>query len=197
MIAQSGRIPNFLIPYLAVILIIVCIYAMVVLLRDIKKSGLSKYHAVVFITLMSTIIVLGFGPSVWNDIRVRISDTQEKVERTNEIVDRIAKDVEEELPLMSSLFDLMKRSSTNAVLNHALSLANTEEDKKLAFRLYFDSHPAQAYQWANSPSNPLLTRQPKLVEDFKDEASLIIADKAAPAWSPLLESLPVDKKLPS
>lgn len=183
-VAQSsaGSIPSMLLPWLAVVLILVCLWCMVEVIRRIRTVGVTKFNLPLVVICLSTVLVLGFG-----------------AETTREIF--AAQDF---LRAIAFLDDL---EADDEDLTAAMDSASSDEDKLLAFDVYSRVHPNEALKYlATQPGIPgsVIKREGRLlavaaaqharsaprkveIEDFKTLQGLIDLGRRDPQVATFLE----------
>lgn len=177
MLSQTGKLPPFLIPFLAVALILVCLVAMIVLILDIRKGGANKYHAAMFFLATATVIVVGFGPSMWHDIRTQaehaVKDAASAVEKAADAT-RVLTNIEQGLSYMRSLINVMPSSAGAHELERSMKLASTIDEKVLAFQLYGARDPSKASAWINNAQNLLFAQDIELARRLEKESKVLL-----------------------
>lgn len=151
MFLQVSRIPDLLIPWLAVALIIVCLGVLILVGLDIGKNGVNKAHIGIFIPTLATVLSLGFGSNLAASVMGSVRATEEKVKRAIGTVESMQKKTNffESLLHNSSLGLL----SNEEALTRSLMLAETKEDRLLAIRVSALGNVKVAEGWLAKPEN--------------------------------------------
>lgn len=129
-LAQSSAtsIPSMLLPWLAVVLILVCLWCMIEVIRRIRTVGVTKFNLPLVIICLSTVLVLGFGAETTRDIFA----AQE---------------------FLHALALLNHPEADDEDLTVAMESASSDEDKLLAFDIYSRDRPDAALKYLREKPN--------------------------------------------
>jgi len=69
-LAQSAatNFPSILLPYLSVVVILLCIWCVIVIILRLKTIGVTKLNLSLLVFCFTTIVVIGFGPETAREI---------------------------------------------------------------------------------------------------------------------------------
>lgn len=126
--SSAGSIPSMLLPWLAVVLIIVCLWCMVEVIRRIRKVGVTKFNLPLVVICLSTVLVLGFG-----------AETAREIFAAQDFLRAIA------------LLDDPEADDED--LTVAMDSAPSDEDKLLAFDIYSHDRPDAALKYLRGKPN--------------------------------------------
>lgn len=152
LLAQSsaGSIPSMLLPWLAVVLILVCLWCMIEVIRRIRTEGVTKFNLSLVLICLSTVLVLGFG-----------------AETTREIF--AAQDFLRAIALLDD------PEADDEDLTVAMESAPSDGDKLLAFDIYSRHKPDAGLKYLrgrrNLPPNIMQRKTKLLVSKAVQEAS--------------------------
>lgn len=165
-VAQSSptSIPTMLLPWLGVILILVCLWCMIEVIRRIRKVGVTKINLVLMIVCLSVIVFLGYGAQAVRDIFAG----QE---------------------LIRLVLGLSSVEATVEDLNVAVDQATSDDERLLAFDVFSQSRPRQALAWIDDPDNVLRRDHPNVLSRVKQRQPKLLARAAAtnPRKVPLVD----------
>ena len=137
---SAGSIPSMLLPWLAVVLILVCLWCMIEVIRRIRKVGVTKFDLPLVLICLSTVLVLGFG-----------AETAREIFAAQGFLRAIA------------LLDDPEADDED--LTVAMDSAPSDEDKLLAFDIYSRNKPDAGLKYLREKRNlppDILKRKPKL-----------------------------------
>ncbi|TDI53464.1 MAG: hypothetical protein E2O95_02880 [Acidobacteria bacterium] len=137
--APRGFLPDWLLPWLAVVLIVVCVGVIAIVAYRIYKDGLTVAHIALILLCLVTAVLLGFG-----------AETAREILRTQEF--------------MRLVLGLSSPDARIEDLERAIQNSPSEHDQLLAFDAYSRQHPEAALTWLQSPSAQLLTARPSIDE---------------------------------
>ena len=126
--SSAGSIPSMLLPWLAVVLILVCLWCMIEVIRRIRTGGVTKFNLPLLLICLSTVLVLGFG-----------------AETTREIF--AAQDFLRAIALLDD------PEADDEDLTGAMEGAASDEDKLLAFDVYSRNKPDAGLKYLREKPN--------------------------------------------
>ena len=120
-LAQSAatNFPSIFLPYLSVVVILLCIWCVVVVILRINTVGVNKLNLSLLIFCLTTIVVIGFGPETARDIFA-------------------AQDFN------LSVLNLTNPDADEKDLDAVLDSAPSDDKKLLAFDIFSRTRPKQA-----------------------------------------------------
>ncbi len=139
--SSAGSIPSMLLPWLAVVLIIVCLWCMIEVIRRIRTVGVTKFNLPLVLICLSTVLVLGFG-----------AETTREIFAAQNFLRAIA------------LLDDPEADDED--LTVAMDSAASDEDKLLAFDIYSRDRPDAALKYLRAKPNlppEIMQRETKLL----------------------------------
>lgn len=128
--SSASSIPSTLMPYLAILIILVCMWCMIVIILRIKEVGVTKLNLVLIMVCLSTVIVLGFG-----------AETAREIFAANDYIIAVLK--------------LDDPDANTEDLAAALDSASSDEKKLLAFDIFSRTSPDQALAFLQANSEEL------------------------------------------
>lgn len=156
MFAQTsvGKIPSILLPWLAVVLVLVCLWCMIEVILRIRRVGVTKFNLPLVLICLSTVIFLGFGAGAVREI-VAAQD------------------------FLRALAALSDPSAGTKELTDAMSRATDDDDRLLAFDVYGQAHPETALDWLRNPDNEVLRERPNIKGTLQAREGRLLAARAA------------------
>jgi len=182
MLMQGSRIPQVLVPWLALVLILVCLFVLIRVGRDMMRNGVSVMHVTLFLPTLLTILALGFGSTAVVTVMEGVRAAQntaiaagEKAENAQIAAGEKAESAQKAEGSTRSLLLSVGSFADPAAFTRSMNVAQNEEDRKLAFLMHAHENPELAQTWLSNPQNRNLFAESVDIEALQRQLEPVIA----------------------